>query len=128
MKIRIKGNFVRYRLTQTEVRTLAEKGRLSETTCFGPAPQQTFVYALEAKEGIENLQATFDGQTITLFIPTADAKSWHEDPRVGYRNEQEVAPGVMLGLLLEKDFACLDPTHEDQSDNYPNPNAVCGVA
>jgi hypothetical protein len=25
--------------------------------------------------------------------------------------------------LLEKDFACLDNTLEDQSDNYPNPKA-----
>ncbi|MEY2774155.1 MAG: hypothetical protein RLZZ275_502, partial [Bacteroidota bacterium] len=26
---------------------------------------------------------------------------------------------------VEKDFACLDPTDEDQTDAYPNPNTTC---
>ena len=125
MKIRIKGNFVRYRLTQTEVMTLGETGYLAEETRFGPEASQTFVYAIEAKNGIESLQAAFDGGRITLFIPADAAKIWHIEDRVGFRNEVQVAPGVTLGLLLEKDFACIDDTNEDQSDNYPNPKAVC---
>lgn len=125
MKIRIKGNFIRYRLTQTEVKTLGETGYLSEETRFGPDASQTFVYALESKEGIDGLQASFDGGKITLYIPEGNAKAWPGEERVGFQNEVEVAPGVTLSLLLEKDFACLDHTEEDQSDNYPNPNAVC---
>jgi len=30
-----------------------------------------------------------------------------------------------LYLLLEKDFVCLDETHEDQADNFENPNKTC---
>lgn len=125
MKIRIKGNFVRYRLTQSEVKKLAEGGMLTESTCFGPGADQTFVYALEPKAGIESLQATFEGGKITLFLPAESARTWHSDPRVGFENKLEVSPGVFLGLLLEKDFACLDDSHEDQTDKYPNPNAMC---
>lgn len=125
MKIRIKGNFVRYRLTQTEVRILSEGGTLSESTCFGPMEGQTFVYALETKAGIEGLEASFENQKMTLFLSAESAKTWHSDERVGFENKLEVAPGVFLGLLLEKDFVCLDDTHEDQTDKYPNPNAVC---
>ncbi|MFN0175264.1 MAG: DUF7009 family protein [Saprospiraceae bacterium] len=125
MKIRIKGNFIRYRLTQSEVKSLANGATLSESTCFGPGEEFTFVYALQAKEGIEALQASFDGRKMTLFLPAESAKTWHAEDRVGFENEQEVSPGVFLKMLLEKDFACLDDTHEDQADKYPNPNAAC---
>ena len=127
MKIRIKGNFVRYRLTQNEVKALAETGYLAETTCFGPGEAQTFVYALQTKDGTAGLEATFDGRTITMFIPADAARTWHREELVGFENTIEVAPGVSLGLLLEKDFVCLDESHEDQSDNFPNPNAVCNA-
>lgn len=125
MKIRIKGNFVRYRLTQTEVKTLAETGHLAEETCFGAG--QKFGYELAAKEGISGLQANFDNGKITMFVPADAAQNWFAEERVGFENEVEVASGVSLKLLLEKDFVCLDDTEEDQSDNYPNPNEVCGA-
>ncbi len=124
MKIRIKSNFVRYRLTQSEVKTLAENGYLEEETMFGAG--QKFGYALAAKEGISGLQASFENGKITMFIPADFAKKWFDEERVGFENEVEVAPGVSLKLLLEKDFVCLDDSEEDQSDNYPNPNSVCG--
>ena len=125
MKIRIKGNFIRYRLTQSEVKTLGQTGYLSEETCFGPGESQKFVYALEAKSGIDGLQATFDGRKITMLIPLKTAQSWHDEEVVGFDNNVEVAPGISLSLLLEKDFACLDATSEDQSDNFPNPKVAC---
>jgi hypothetical protein len=125
MKIRIKGNFVRYRLVQSEVRALSQGKKLVESTCFGPDESQVFSYTLEGKEGIDSLQADFDGRTIALYLPAEIAKNWYADERIGYENKVEVRPGVTLGLLLEKDFVCLDNTDEDQSDNYPNPNAVC---
>lgn len=125
MKIRIKGNFIRYRLTQSEVQKLATGEILSECTQFGPDEKHTFEYTLQAKAGIEGLLASFDGWKITLFIPLQAAQTWYAEDRVGFENEQVVAPGVSLKLLLEKDFACLDDTHEDQADKYPNPNAAC---
>lgn len=125
MKIRIKGNSIRYRLTQSEVKTLGETGRLAEETCFGPGDAQKFVYTLETRDDIDGLQAAFDGGRISLFMPASDAKTWYADERVGFENEVPIAPGVTLKLLIEKDFTCLDNTNEDQSDNYPNPNTVC---
>ena len=96
MKIRIKGNFIRYRLTQSEVKALSQGARLEEQTRFGPAEDQIFAYALESAENIEGLQAAFNGRTITLFIPATAASTWHEEERIGFENEQEVAPGIKL--------------------------------
>lgn len=125
MKIRIHGNSIRYRLTRSEVKTLSETGVLTAETRFGSGTTPVFIYALEAAEGLTQLQATFDGGRITLLMPAAAAANWYDEERVGFENQVEVAPGVSLHLLLEKDFACLDNTGEDQSDNYANPKGIC---
>lgn len=122
MKIRIKGNSVRYRLTKSEVATFSEKGYLEEKTIF---PTQTLVYALQAKADIDNLAADFSGNVISLFFPESEKVKWHESNQVGYQNAFMLPNGETLFLLIEKDFVCLDNTFEDQSDNYENPNAVC---
>ncbi len=123
MKIRIKGNSVRYRLSQTDVRTLADTGRVAETTQFGPADGQVFRYALEAREGMaDGLEAAFADGCITLYLPADAARIWPSEERVGFKNQVIVATNVLLHLLIEKDFTCLDEVAEDQSDNYPNPN------
>ena len=44
MKIRLKGDTIRYRLTKTEVESLCTKGYVEEITHFG---EQVFKYALE---------------------------------------------------------------------------------
>jgi hypothetical protein len=123
MKIRIKGNFVRFRLTKSEVASISEQGYLEEQTVFGPAPDQIFTYALQSKEGIHQLEASFENNRITLFIPAAEALTWYHSERVGFENDTDNGTEHPLHLLLEKDFVCLDETAEDQSDNYPNPLA-----
>src|SRR5690606_27601400 len=65
MKIRIRGNSVRYRLTKTEVETFCKTGHVMENTHF---PNSTFMYALQAREATEKLRATFWGDTITLLF------------------------------------------------------------
>ena len=121
MKIRIKGNSIRYRLTKSEVSALAATGSIGEETCFGPDEAQKFIYAVEVREDIDCLAADFKNNTITLFISAAEARSWPDSERVGFENTLQIAPDKTLFLLLEKDFICMDKTVEDQSDNYPHP-------
>ncbi|UII81166.1 hypothetical protein [Flagellimonas sp. CMM7] len=118
MKIRIKGDSVRFRLTKTEVETFCREGHYGEQTNFNST---TFNYELHAKEGIEALEADFHDNTVTLFLPKKEADKWMDETRVGYENNMTLKNGKTLYLLLEKDFICLDETIEDQSDNYPNP-------
>ena len=118
MKIRIKGNSVRFRLTKTEVETFSKKGLVQENTKF---PNKTFSYALKAKSGITNLEAEFQDDNITLYFPEKLQKEWATNNEVGYANTVDWNNKTALSLLVEKDFTCLDNTIEDQSDNYPNP-------
>jgi hypothetical protein len=117
MKIRIKNNSVRLRLTKTEVEKLKTIGHYEEQTEFGEA---TFVYRLERYDAQE-LNASFKNNCITIYMPIKDAKEWYDIDKVGYSNEIELPNGSTLNILIEKDFVCLDETVEDQSDNYPHP-------
>ncbi len=122
MKIRIKGNSIRLRLTQTEVANFANNGYLEEHTEFGNA---TFTYALANDAEVLNLSAKMEGAKITMQVPPALAKNWTSTNEVGFQHKLSLNNGKELFLLVEKDFVCLDNTFEDQSDNYPNPNAHC---
>ncbi|MBK7374129.1 MAG: hypothetical protein KTQ13_01515 [Ferruginibacter sp.] len=122
MKLRIKGNSVRIRLTKTEVNTIATTGYLEEETVFG---NNKFAYALQKVEEGNELSAAFDGNKMTMFVPAALTNGWPANKVVGFEASMPVAGNRSLYLLLEKDFVCLDHTTEDQSDNYENPNKIC---
>lgn len=120
MKIRIRGNSVRFRLTKKEVKAMQEKGCYAEETVFNGG---TFRYELVAVEGLNALHAEFEANCIRMLMPAKDAAVWHDNDQVGFENTIDNGMEGGLFLLLEKDFVCIDNTFEDQSDNYPNPLA-----
>lgn len=123
MKVRIKGNSIRYRLTKTEIDNFGKLGFLEEKTEFLNGP--SFRYRLENKVGIENMEASFSGNMICIFVPENIAAEWTTTDVVGFDNKMNIGDGKELFLLIEKDFVCLDHSFEDQSDNYENPNKAC---
>ena len=122
MKIRIKGNSVRLRLSRSDLRNFETQGYLEEKTEFIDA---VFHYALSVKDGIEDMEATFNENKITVFVPEKIRKEWTSTERVGFDFRMKTKEDKTLFILIEKDFMCLDNTHEDQGDNFPNPKAVC---
>ena len=123
MKIRIKGNSIRLRLTQTEITNFGEQGLLEEKTEF--INGAVFSYTLQTRYDIDNLEAAYSDNCITVFVPQAMAREWSNTDKTGFENKMNMGDGKHLFLLIEKDFVCLDNTFEDQSDHFPNPNAVC---
>ena len=120
MKIRIKGNSIRFRLTQSEVQQLSETGSVKETAEFGP---NVFQYQVKLMSSVRTLQASYSNDTILMMVPEADGKNWFHNDTIGFEHEMELSTGKKLHLLLEKDFTCLENRDEDQSDNYPNPKS-----
>ena len=121
MKLRIKGNSLRIRLTKTEVSKLADAGSLKEQTNF---PNNQFVYALQ-KTDEAALFAIFESNKITIFVPGSFVTDWPVNNVVGLDTKMPLPENEFLYILIEKDFVCLDETTEDQSDNYKNPNKTC---
>jgi hypothetical protein len=122
MKIRIKGNSVRIRVTKSEVARFAEEGRLEEKTDFGDA---MLTYALQSSDAIENPLADFKSNTVTVYIPNPIKNVWVDTDLISIKHKADLGNEKMLSILVEKDFVCLDHTDEDQSDNFPNPNRTC---
>lgn len=123
MKIRIKGNSIRLRLTKTDVRNLKENGRVDEKTVLGK--EQLFSYSLLKDENADAISAAFVNGSITVVLPKNEAKTLTETDEItvkGYQNNGEEGD---LFLLIEKDLQCLDDTFEDQNDMYENPKTTC---
>lgn len=115
MKIRIKGNTIRYRLTKTDVDLFNREHYIAEHTNFG---NKQLTYALAAKDQYA-INASFTDDTITITVPAFKADELAQTDMVGFdANDGD------LYVLIEKDFKCLDNVAEDQSDNYPNPLAA----
>lgn len=119
MKLRLKGNSIRLRLSKTEVETLALEGLITEKTDFGDT---AFVYRLK-KDDNNHLGAVFQPAELTVYIPHGFANDWPHNPIVGIDNKAADGSYPDLFILIEKDFKCLDNTEEDQADNYDNPKA-----
>lgn len=116
MKIRIKDNSIRFRLTQSEVSELGQNGIISSFTEFVDRP---FIYAIERTDD-NLLSAAFIENKIVMKMPAAMVEELVSTDIVGFDGQ-----AGLVKLLVEKDFVCIDNTMEDQSDNYPNPNLKC---
>ncbi len=120
MKIRIRGNSIRLRLTKSEVEQFGKDGKVTERTNLGSS---AFVYKLAKYDG-EEMSAGFEQGEMTIYIPQQIAQDWVTKEIVGFDHLIKHDNGEELYILLEKDFKCLDQTAEDQSDNYENPLAA----
>ena len=117
MKLRIKGNTIRFRLTKSEVEYFGKENRLEEKTEFG---NNALIYSIKTTNE-KKLSADFSNNTISLLVPGHLVNEWTTTERVGLEGEMDIGNGKKLFLLLEKDYKCLDTVAEDQSDNYENP-------
>lgn len=119
MKIRIKDNSVRLRLTKSEVDAFKENGKVFASTNFGSTQLH---YSLQVYDKAK-LSATFENNTITVYMPFEMQQDWVNTNWVGYDERMPLNENDSLFILVEKDFKCLDGTTEDQSDMYENPLA-----
>lgn len=122
MKIRIKGNVVRIRLTRSEVKRFAGEGYIEASTAF---ISNVFTYALQSQpdEYGHELSADFKDCVLTMYVPEKMAKQWVSTDIVGFDTLMEIENGERLYLILEKDLQALDETMQDETGNYENPLA-----
>jgi hypothetical protein len=125
MKLRLQPNSVRLRLKQGEVARLIEKGVIAESIRFSPG-NDALSYRLELSENATTPSARLKGSEVVVEIPSAAARRWAQDAaQVGIEAVQPPGEeaGHALTILVEKDFACLDGSDEQNADTFPNPLA-----
>jgi hypothetical protein len=124
MKLRIKGPTLRLRLTQGEIGALAQHGVVEERVPF--AANVSLVYRLRRDSQAREISATYREGVVEIRIPERTAQEWCTNEQVTLAHAQPLPDGE-LQITLEKDFACLTPrAGEDESDNFPHPDAQRG--
>jgi hypothetical protein len=113
MKLRIRDNSIRLRLSKGEVAAFAENGIIESRTNLAGGD---LVYALRAAAQ-PDLSADFANGRIEIVVPEPTARKWAETDEVGIEGT-----AGKVSILIEKDFKCLTPrAGEDESDTFPNP-------
>ncbi|MGB5257226.1 MAG: hypothetical protein WBN07_03570 [Woeseiaceae bacterium] len=122
MKLRIKDNSIRLRLSRTEVASLRDSGIVAATTGF-PGGRE-LGYRVESSPASVSPAAFFSGNVVTVRLPESAVRAWADSEEVSMLGEQALDDGGTLKVLVEKDFACLtEREDEDESDMYPHPEA-----
>ena len=122
VKLRIRDNSVRLRLTRREVDALRDCGEVFASTSF-PGSRE-LLYRVESSPASVRAAALFSDNTLTIRLPEADVVTWATTDQVSMQDEQTLDDGECLQILVEKDFVCLTSREgEDESDMYPHPDA-----
>lgn len=122
MKLRIRDNSIRLRLTRSEVELVRNDGLVRGRVPF--AGRNNFDYVLESSPATVKPEAHISNNVLTVRIPEAEIISWSDSNEVSISASQILDGGDQLNILVEKDFACLAPREgEDEADMYPHPEA-----
>jgi hypothetical protein len=115
MKLRLLGNSVRMRMSQSEVEKLATSGFVQDSVEFSPTP---LVYILHSSKESTHLEISFQNGWITITVPEEQIRKWASGSAVGI----EGAFGG-VSVLIEKDWPCLHVDDADNKDTFPRPTA-----
>jgi hypothetical protein len=119
MKLRIRGNSLRLRVSRTELLQIAEQGSAEDSIRFAPGTE--WRYGIEVKSG-GDVTARFAANSLHVVLPKARVEQWLDDREVAIEGQQPIGDGETLQILVEKDYTCLAPrTGEDDSDLFVNP-------
>jgi hypothetical protein len=121
MKLRIKDNTLRLRVSRSDLALLIEKGRVDSTVYFTGKAEDKWTYALEMRSEINSATLRYQPTQVTVLVPDAEARAWAEGDQVGIYASCQLGRGQSLEILLEKDFACLDLSDAENEDTFPNP-------
>jgi hypothetical protein len=127
MKLRIKGNSLRLRVTPSDVMRLLRDGAIQEHVQFTLNPEDRLTY--EVISSLSELTATvaYSVGKITVSAPDIQLKKWAGSDDVRFYTEVALGDDRALSVAIEKDFACLDLSAAENEDTFPNPNlaAAC---
>jgi hypothetical protein len=121
MKLRIKGNSLRLRVSRSELMRFLAGEEVAETIRFAAAPEAKLTYALARGTQASAAIVRYRPQEVTVLLSEEQAQSWSQESEVGVYTLVDIAPEGLLELIVEKDFACLDRSDADNKDTFANP-------
>ena len=120
MKLRIRGNTVRIRVSQNEMNEISSVGLTQDSAEFGPGSRLSYRVEVVSQGPIS---ASYTEDCINVKLPRDAVDQWQSPDEVSIVGEQSLDEGGRLKILVEKDFVCLAPREgeEDEADMFPNP-------
>jgi len=123
MKLRIRNNSLRLRITKTELKTFAAERKVACTINFPDGEKMRYELAWSEDESYD---ACFVGGNIFVAVAKSAGQKWLEESEVSIDHKLAISDGSLFRLLVEKDFQCLsERKEEDESDMFINPNTHC---
>ncbi|WP_119079096.1 DUF7009 family protein [Chitinophaga alhagiae] len=118
MKIRIRGNSIRYRLDKADIAVLEARGKVEEHTRIGA---HSLHFCVRSKEGLQAPAIQLEGPAVHLAVPATQIQAWTGTDLTGFDAVIINPDGSELKILVEKDFKCLTERGEDESQAFDNP-------
>jgi len=127
MKLRIKGNSLRLRVTPSEVEQLLHNGVIREHVQFTANSKDRLTYAVVSSLSGLTTNVAYQSGNITVSVPEVELERWAGGDDVGVYADIALSGDQTLSVAIEKDYACLDRSDAENEDTFPNPNlaAVC---
>ena len=119
MKLRILNNSIRLRLSMSEVSEVSTDNIVKGEVKFSGG--ETFKYFLKSLPDTYVTDVKFDRESLIISLPSSKIFDWADSNQVSIKEIQELPDGDNLTILVEKDFQCLTPRDEDESDLFPHP-------
>jgi hypothetical protein len=115
VKLRLRHNSIRLRLTRSDVDQFQRSGRVEDLVEF---PQASLVFSLESSSGAKVIQASFVEGHLAVLVPSEQGQAWVTKAEVGME-------GMFQGLsiLIEKDWPCLHRGLTEDEDTFARPLA-----
>jgi hypothetical protein len=124
MKLRIKGNSLRLRVSRSELARFLDGERVEETIHFTQAPEARLTYSLESAVQLEPIGVQYGSRIVKVILSEDQAHVWRAESEVGVYSALDIGAAGSLEVMVEKDFACLDRSDEENSDTFANPQAA----
>ncbi len=124
MKLRIKGNSVRWRVSRSELAKLERGDVIEDTVHFSPRPEARLTYRLQPARQPEPVRVEWASQTLTVVLSEQQIRSWSKETEIGIYDSIDLGMHGSLQVAIEKDFACIDRTDEENADTFANPHTA----
>jgi hypothetical protein len=123
LKLRIKENSIRFRITRSELARILEGERLRDRIQFAATPEAILGYTLGITDQDTPVRVDYARQTVNVGISRDAVNAWAKESEVGVYSTVPISENLGLDVIIEKDFACLDRNDAENADTFSNPHA-----
>lgn len=124
MKLRIKGDSLRLRVSRSELDRILCGERVEDTVHFSSDPDAKLTYSLGSASLGASTGVLYSPGQVAILLAKDDMETWGDPSQVGIYTSVGIGSENSLELVIEKDFACLDRSDEDNTGTFENPHAA----